>query len=211
MKLLNIFYVHFQKIIGISLSKEVYSDDKKRLQARIVFNFQLAYIVLSFFYVFFYLYFDCYISASACFFVTATSIVFFFFFFVCYLLFFFSNDIGVYKLLFVFVLSTGGPDSPGIIWQLGVIIGTFLQLGKKQGLIMACYIIVLFLTMLIMDFLGIHLKNEAPYILQSNSYILINVIICTVVITFLISIFTEIFEASYGALKEAEVRALVAG
>ncbi len=213
MKPLNIFLAHVQNAIGISLSKDVYPDDKKRLQASIVFYFQLTYVMLWSSYLVIYLAFESDIAAGACIFGSASAIS-------GILVLRFKKNImisglisnyGSASALFFLSLFSGGSVSTGNFWQLAVIIGTFLQLGKKPGYIIACYVIALDLAILLLDFSGIQLKNDLPVILQSDWFILVNIMVITVAITYFISIFTKQFASAYKALKEAETRAWEAG
>ncbi len=108
-----------------------------RVQARIVFAFQLAYASTWFTYVLLYAAIGAWISAGLCLFIGVL-----------------PSAIGVLRLrsgrnhieagmlsnagsasaLFLLTFTTGGAGSAIIVWLMAVLVGSYLQLGKRGGM-----------------------------------------------------------------------------
>jgi len=204
--------VYIQKILGISLSGETYPDDRKHLQAIIVFNFLLAYAATWSAYVALYSYMGCVQNTFGSSFGVLVSL--------CGLLVlrFKRNPLiaglianyGSCTALSIISFSTGNALSAVHVWHIAVIVGTFLQFGKKNGYFITVYVIGLFVLSIIPDITSIPSNYELPFDMYSTPFYLFmiyNLVFASIIIAFLIGLFTSKFNTAYEARKLAEAQA----
>jgi len=210
-------YTRCQQFFGIHLDVTQYPDERKRVQAGIVFAFQLAYATTWATYVVLYSVLSSPISAAIALIVG-----------VCPCLFgvwllrtkrdhvaagLWSNAASA-TALFLLTLTTGGGLSPILPWLAAVLVGSFLQLGRTSGFWLLGYISVLFGSCGLYSWLGLPLFYELPFEQSSiwfMVYTIYNYLFSAGIIALIMTIFVNQFEAGYRALREAEAQALAAG
>ena len=185
-----------------------------RVQARIVFAFQLAYASTWFTYVLLYAAIGAWISAGLCLFIGVL-----------------PSAIGVLRLrsgrnhieagmlsnagsasaLFLLTFTTGGAGSAIIVWLMAVLVGSYLQLGKRGGHVVGAYIAALLVLVGLLDSSLGNLYYELPFPEGTAWFLIYNYVFTCFVSALIIAIFIQQFDEGYLALQQAEQRALIAG
>jgi signal transduction histidine kinase/DNA-binding response OmpR family regulator len=216
MNILNHIVHYFQNLIGLSLSEDFFPKDRDRLQANIVFNFQLAYIFAWTPYVLLYSYLGCPISAFGSALGAASSVI-------SIIILRFRHNVTIAGILSnygsvialgLIAYSTGGATSAVLVWLLAVIMGTFLQMGKRQGYFLSIFAILITLSTLLPTMKFLQISYELPFSLDSYQYdifTIYNVAFSSLIAMFEISVFISKFDLAYVALQQAEVKARAAG
>ena len=215
--IISAFYTRCLSLFGIVLDEAHYPVELDRVHAGIVFAFQLAYSLTWSTYVVLYSLLKSPLSAAFCF---AVGVI--------------PCAIGIWRLrttrnhvaagvwsnvgsataLFLLTFTTGGGVSPILQWIIAVLVGSFLQLGKRPGYLMLGYVVFLFTTSGLYTFLGFPLHYELPFSQASQwfmAYTIYNYIFASIIIAIIISIFVVQFEQGYGIIQQAEARAVAAG
>lgn len=199
-----------QQRMALFIDAHAYESEETRRQAMLVFNFHLAYIFAWFPYAVYYS------SISATFSAIAASCgVFASLLGIAVLKYkhdpvrsaLISNYVSVSSLL-VIALSTGGMSSAVNAWQIAVIVGAYLQLGRHLGVWLAVYVVVLYVFLTYVDSQHALFSYELNFALESEVYdyfYMLNLIFSAVLVTFLINIFSRNYDAAYMALKQAEM------
>ncbi len=201
-------------VLGLRLDEVEYPDDRQRVQARVVFAFQLAYAATWFAYVVLYLFLDAHLSAGICLLsgvvpsvagvallrfgrrVVAAGLV---------------SNVGSASALFLLTFTTGGAGSAVIVWLLSVLVGTYLQLGERKGHVVCGYVVILVVAVAGLEPLHGDAFYELPFPEGTSWFLVYNYAFAALIAALIITIFVRQFEEGYRALQEAEGRALAAG
>ena len=210
-------YAACSSALSLDIDDKNYPDPRKRMQAGVVFAFQLTYLAAWSTYFILYSILGCHNSAFFCMAVGM---------FPCVLGIWTLHskknpvaagiwaNMGAASALFLLTFTTGGGLSPILQWLLVVQVGSFLQLGKRFGLYMSEYILLLFVLSGAHSLLGHNMEFELPFS-QGSTYFMIfntyNFILSAVVIALLVYLFVVRFELGYASLQLAEQKAVAAG
>jgi signal transduction histidine kinase/ActR/RegA family two-component response regulator len=211
------FYNWIYKMLKIKITKENFSDDKDRLNANVVITFQIAYILTWSVYVVLYYVIGSTLSSlfALCAGVLPSVIGIMIFrktnkYIPAGIL---SNTASL-TALFLITMTTGGGISAVLQWMIAVVVGSFLQMGKRYGNLLTIYAILLFIVVGIYDYYDFPSNYQLPFAIDSKwfmIYTLFNYIFTTFIVAVLVSIFTIRFEKGFVEVQNAEKKAKAAG
>lgn len=115
--------------------------------------------------------------------------------------------------LFLVSLTTGGIQSTVAIWQLALVISTYMQFGKKLGNSITLFVILLYGLLYGLDQISSFSLYELPIPLVSPEYQLytfLNLTVVTFVVAYMTYILTTLFETRVRELQVAQKKAQVA-
>ncbi len=214
MKFFSAIYAFFLNQFGVQIDESSYPDEIHRVRAGIVFAFQLAYVLTWSTYVGLYSFLGSPISASICFFVgilPSTVGVWLMRTRKVFIPAGILSNVGSATALFLLTLTTGGGLSPILPWLMTVLVGSFLQLGKRKGFIFLGFVVFLFALSGAYTFLGYPLFYEMQFSQTSPwfmVYTIYNYIFSALILGVIINIFVVQFDQGYVAIRQAEQRAL---
>lgn len=200
----------------IDLSKSNFQTPYQRYQAQATFAILLASWLTWFLYTMVYAYFHCYLSTTFCIIGFALShaglvimrrapheieknITF--------------VNLTTGFALFLISLTTGGIQSTVTIWQLALVISTYMQFGKKFGRAITLFVFILYALLYTLDTFSSFSLYELPIPLVSPGYKLysfINLSIVTMIVAYMTYILTSLFETRVKELQIAQQKAQVA-
>jgi len=195
--------------LGLRFGEAEYPEPMQQVQARIVFAFQIAYASTWLAYVMLYAMFEAYISAGICLLVGVLPSV------IGVILLRYGHrvsmagmlsNVGSASALFLLTFTTGGAGSAIIVWLLAVVVGTYLQLGKRMGHLVCAYIITLVVVVGLLDSRYGDAFYELPFPEGTVWFLCYNYIFAFSISALIISIFVQQFEEGYVALQKAELR-----
>ena len=213
---MNIFFNVFnkvQKILNIKIDDEYISDSRGRIQASIVFAFQLAYIITWVTYVILYSLVGSFMSAAFCFFLGIMPSVIGIWFFSkkkSYIEAGILSNFGSATALFLITFTTGGAMSPVLPWMIAVIVGSYLQLGKKIGNYLSAYVIFLYVLSLSYYVAELPLFYELPVSQDSVFFAMFNiynVAFAAIITSLIMVIFVNKIEKGFSLAAEAKEKA----
>jgi len=213
MKIINIITNTAAKLVNIDLDSVKRDDTKNYFQNILIISFLSVYVLTWSIYVVLYLVMGSYLSSAFCLLVGISSSLFTGYKIRCG--YGVKNsalwmNVGSTTALFLITLTTGVLNSPVISWMVAVIIGTFLQIGKKGGKIVSYYTIILILIICIIDITPIsETLYELPFVEDSQSFIFFhsfNLIFSLLISTLLINIFSNQFNTAYTGLNQSQSR-----
>lgn len=216
MSFLNYIYNSCMRLLGIQIDSSRYAEEKDRLRASIVFAFLLAYGGAWFPYVLLYAMLGCSLSSIFSFVGFGSALV------GIWIMrrnknYYFAglwSNYGSSTALFLITFTTGGAISAVILWQTTVLVGTFLQLGKRHGFFLLFYILALYGASLVYEFSSLPNFYELPFALGSNAYKIFtvyNISFTAIITAIIIRIFVDLFENAYKQVVIAEQKAVAAG
>jgi signal transduction histidine kinase len=214
--LLYRFYQRCLDVCGIEISSARFPEERDRVQAGIVFAFQLAYVITWATYVLLYSVLGCYLSASFCAFIgIAPSLVGIWAFrrTSSYKIPGILSNVGSATALCFITSTTGGATSAVLPWMLAVLVGSFLQLGKRGGIGLTVYIVLLYIGIGVWGVLGFTEPYELPFAHDSALFLAFNIYnfaFSAIIAAVIINIFVAHIEQGYHFQRESEYQSRLA-
>jgi diguanylate cyclase (GGDEF)-like protein len=206
------FFTFFARVVNIKIDEERFPNEHKHLLATITFDFQIAYILTWTTYVVLYTSIGCYLSASFCFFLGIVPS--FIGIWVLkrntnYIIAGLLSNIGSATAIFMITNTTGMASSAVMPWLLVLLVGTYLQLGKRGGNFMTIYVFFLYCLMAVFDYYKLTSWYELPFAQDSFYYTIFNIYnfaFCTLIIALIILIFVSQFDKGYQFIKDSKAQ-----
>ena len=194
---------------GLSLKREDYVEEKPQLQYSVINAFQVIYLIVWLTYVALYIFYHCFYSALGSLLGAFTSLLSLIILKVYKRIFIAGlvTNFGSATAIGIITFFTGGIHSAIIIWYLPTVIGTFYQMGHRQGYAIFIYCALLALSTLLVELTPISLIYELPFLVDSfghHVFNMYNIIFSLLSCVLIVTVFVHQFNDAYDQLKIAE-------